>query len=406
MEKGKEFHSRNQARSSRFDYIPQADRYLFTEDEPKYKFNIIGSGIIGEEHIKLTHLEGRAVVYGIYDPNPGSIAMGKRAFAELEPDKELVIYESLEEACTDPAADALIICTPNYTHLEVLRVAIRSGKHILLEKTMATTAEDAYEILQLVRDYPAVFQVGLQYRFKSMYQEAIHEALDRQSIGDIKMVNIMEHRIPFLDKVNQWNKFSQYSGGTLVEKCCHYFDLLNLFARSKAVKVYATGSQAVNFSKFEYKGQKSDIIDNALVSIEYANGVRAGFNLCMFAPIFYEEIIVNGDEGRLKAFEHEDQLSLERPRTTLEVMLAESGPSRLGHPAYPAYIEESGHSGATFFEHVYFIDRIEGNATKTASPEEGFWAVVVGAAAQESIKTGQPVFIDEYLKERNIPLEV
>jgi myo-inositol 2-dehydrogenase/D-chiro-inositol 1-dehydrogenase len=97
------------------------------------------------------------------------------------------------------------------------------------------------------------------------------------------MVNITEHRVPFLDKVKQWNKFSKFSGGTLVEKCCHYFDLLNMFSQSRPVSVFATGSQAVNFLEFEYNGEKSDILDNAIVSVVYENGVRASFNLCMFA---------------------------------------------------------------------------------------------------------------------------
>jgi myo-inositol 2-dehydrogenase/D-chiro-inositol 1-dehydrogenase len=86
-----------------------------------------------------------------------------------------------------------------------------------------------------------------------------------------------------LDKVKQWNKFSKFSGGTLVEKCCHYFDLLNMFSQSRPVSVFATGSQAVNFLEFEYNGEKSDILDNAIVSVVYENGVRASFNLCMFA---------------------------------------------------------------------------------------------------------------------------
>jgi GH24 family phage-related lysozyme (muramidase) len=51
---------------------------------------------------------------------------------------------------------------------------------------------------------------------------------------------------------------------------------------------------------------------------------------------------------------------------------------------------------------MYFIDQIEGKKTNTASAEEGFWSIVVGAAAQESIKTGKTIIIDELLKEKGI----
>jgi predicted dehydrogenase len=386
-------------------YIPPGDRHLFVSEQPKYRFNVIGTGDNGAEHIRVTPMEGRGTIYGVYDPNPGSIALAKASFEKSAPGQELVVYDSLESACFDPMADGLIISTPNYTHLEVLRVAAKSGKHILLEKPMATTIVDAYEILKISSDYPAVFQIGLQYRYKAIYVEAIHEALDRKTLGNIKMISIMEHRFPFLDKVNQWNKFSKYSGGTLVEKCCHYFDLLNLFAQARPVKVFGTGSMAVNFTDFEHDGEKSDILDNAFVTVDYANGIKANFNLCMFAPVHYEEIILVGDQGRLKAYDDGHPLLTEKYNDYLEVNLGVDKPSRISSPSYIPLIRESGHSGATFYEHMHLIDNIEGKSTNTATVEEGFWSVVVGAAAEESVKTGQPVMIDEILERNCISIE-
>jgi myo-inositol 2-dehydrogenase/D-chiro-inositol 1-dehydrogenase len=389
-------------KNPRFGYIPQDDRYYFASEPPKYKFNVIGTGANGCEHIRVTWMEGRGSIHGVFDPNPGSVALAKATFEKFSPGQELVVYDSLDAACNDPAVDGLIIATPNYTHLDVLRVAAKSGKHIFLEKPMATTVRDAYEILKISQDYPAVLQIGLQYRYKAMYVEAIHEAQERKSLGDIKMISILEHRFPFLDKVNQWNKFSKYSGGTLVEKCCHYFDLLNLFAQARPKKVFGTGSMAVAFTEFEYDGQKSDILDNAFVSVEYANGVQASFNLCMFAPVYYEEIILVGDQGRLKAYDEMPLYPSERPKNYLEVSLGVDKPSRFSTPCYPTMISESGHSGATFYEHVNLIDNIDGKETNTATVEEGFWSVVVGAAAEESVKTGQPVLVDDFLKQNGI----
>src|SRR5690606_21117629 len=167
--------------------------------QAKYKINLIGCGIIGQEHLNLTYLEGRAIVHGVYDPNPRSIAVAQTIQAKWlqEP---LEVYESLEDACNDPEVDALIICTPNYTHLDVVKVAMQSGKHILLEKPIATTVPDALEITQIAESYSAVFQVGLQYRYKSISVEAIHEVFERKTLGDIKLISMQEHRIPFLDK--------------------------------------------------------------------------------------------------------------------------------------------------------------------------------------------------------------
>ncbi len=400
---GKELRTKALANSPQFNYLPDEDRYLVAREQAKYKINLIGCGIIGQEHLNLTYLEGRAIVHGVYDPNPRSIAVAETIQAKWlqEP---LEVYESLEDACNDPEVDALIICTPNYTHLDVVKVAMQSGKHILLEKPIATTVPDALEITQIAESYSAVFQVGLQYRYKSISVEAIHEVFERKTLGDIKLISMQEHRIPFLDKVNQWNKFAKFSGDTLVEKCCHYFDLLNLFAQAKPVRVFASGSMAVNFTEFEYKGEKSDILDNAFVVIDYENGVRANFSLCMFAPLFYEELVICGDEGRLRAWEQKDYLPGGDLQSNLEILCGEDKPSRRIQPGYPTWIEESGHNGATFYEHVYFIDNIEGKPTTTASAREGLWSVIVASAAQESIKCGQAIEIDEYLAKLGIRL--
>jgi myo-inositol 2-dehydrogenase/D-chiro-inositol 1-dehydrogenase len=183
MTKGKELQSKAFSLNPRFGYLPAEDRYLFAIEPPRYKFNVIGTGVNGCEHICVTLLEGRATIHGVYDINPGSVALAQASFERFRPGESLKVYENLEAACNDPEADALIIATPNYTHLEILKVAVKSGKNIFLEKPMATTVKDAYEIMQIAQRYPALLQIGLQYRYKSMYVESIYEALKRQSPG-------------------------------------------------------------------------------------------------------------------------------------------------------------------------------------------------------------------------------
>jgi predicted dehydrogenase len=405
MEKqGKEFRNSYFARLPGLKYLPPEDKYIFALPSPKYKFNIIGTGMMGIEHLRVTYLEGRATIYGIYDPNPQSVAAAQEALSQIDSNSKLKVYNDLESACTDPEVDGLIISTPNFSHISVIREAVKSKKHILLEKPMATTIPDAHEIYSIAKNYPAIFQIGLQYRYKAMYVDAIQEALNHRKLGDIKMIHILEHRYPFLDKVKQWNKFNQYSGGTLVEKCCHYFDLMNLFAQSRPTKIYATGSMAVNFRTFEYNGRKSDILDNAVVSVDYENGVRAGFTLCMFSPQFYEELMLCGDEGHLRTYESIDFLPGPKQKTYLEIKVGEKSTSRISQPCYPTYIEQSGHGGATFFEHKYFIDEIEGSKRSVATAEEGFWSIVVGYAAQKSIELGGPIKINELLQEYSLNL--
>ena len=381
------------------DYLPEQDLYIYKKERAKFKLNVIGAGVIAQEHIRVTMLEGRAEIHGIYDTNKHSLNHTEKMFKTLFPNHKLAVYDSLEAACGDPNADGLIICTPNYTHIEIARTAVKSGKHIMMEKPMVTTIRDAIELKELVSDYKATFQVGLQYRYKAIYTEAREEVLTKKSLGDVHTITIIEHRLPFLDKVNQWNKFSEYSGGTLVEKCCHYFDLFNLFANSRPEYVYAVGGRAVNFLDFQYEGKKSDILDHAIVTVVYENGVKCNFNLCMFSPMFYEEITICGSEGRLKAYENEDFLPDSRPQTHLELSTGDHRPSRISTPCYPKIIQSSGHMGGTYFEHKYFVDNMDGRKTNTATVEEGFWSVVVGFAAEQSVQTGKAVFIRDILRQ-------
>ena len=308
----------------------------------------------------------------------------------------------MKSACEDPAADALIVCTPNDTHYDVLQVAMASGKPILLEKPMATTVTDAARIVEQARTYEAPLHVGLQYRFKAIYSEAQHEILARRAIGRVHSINLFEHRPPFLDKVQQWNKFAARSGGTLVEKCCHYFDLMNRYAASRPARVYASGAQSVNFLDLEYQGQRADVQDNATVVIDYANGVRGTFELNMFSPDFHEQLVVCGDRGRLLADERFETFHSRATTSTLRVEHGERAPSRRIDLAHAHDVEQSGHHGGTYFEHAAFLDRIEGRESAAATPEEGFWSIVVGAAAQASVESGQPIDIAAWLSEQNL----
>ncbi|MHA1453122.1 MAG: Gfo/Idh/MocA family protein, partial [Promethearchaeota archaeon] len=371
-----EFKSRILSKDMRWKYLEDKDRYLSESPAPKYKFNIIGAGMMGIEHISVCHFEGRSEIHGIYDPSKRVVKVNK-LLAARDTGKRLKVYETLEEACSDPEVDGLIISSPNYTHIDVARVIAKVGKekHVYMEKPMATTVEDAWEMTQIAKTHEIegkVFQIGLQYRYKAIYQEAIHEVFERQSIGNIKTVNITKHRIPFLDKVNQWNKFNEFSGGTIVEKCCHYLDMINLFADgSKPKKVYATGSQAVNYKKLKYgeKGKKSDILDNAMAIIEYENGIQANFNLNMFAPQVYEELTVCGDRGRVRAYSNDDFLNNSIPKSMIEVYRGENHASRISHLNFPDFVEKAGHGGASFYMFIKFIDKIEGKSTLDGVPK-------------------------------------
>ena len=382
-------------------HITDADQYLYKSPKSTHALAVIGTGTIGQEHMYVATLLGRARVHGIYDSQPQSMDSAEKNFKDYS-EQPLIRYADLASACSDPEVDALLICTPNHTHADVLKVAMRSGKPIFLEKPMATTLADADAIVKANDAYPSFIQVGLQYRFKAQYLEAFYEVQQRQSVGVVKTISMSEYRPPFLDKVGQWNKFNQNSGGTLVEKCCHYFDLINLLANAMPLRVYASGGQAVNFLDFQKDGIPADIDDHAFVIIDYANGVRANFTLNMFCHDFTEELVVTGDSGRLVTNElfnvHQQQPS----RATIALEKGEWGASKETDVTYAREIEKSGHHGATYYEHVAFVDQLDGKKGEAATTVQGLWSMIVASAAQHSIATQQAVDIRAFMLENNL----
>ena len=376
-------------------YLRDEDRFLTAGEEAELRYGVIGCGIMGQEHIHNTLLLGRARIAGVFDPAPESVNHAMRVFERRADIEKPRVYESIVEACADPTTDALIIATPNYTHLDVLKSVLDSGKAIFLEKPIATTVADAYEVCRLASEHDKVVRFGLQYRYKAIYAEAIDEVFRRGSVGRVQNITMAEHRFPFLDKVGQWNKFNAKTGGTLVEKCCHYFDLMNLFSGGKPQRVFALGSQAVNFKNFTHDNQRADGLDHAQVSIEYDTGVIGGFSLCMFAPGTREELTICGDVGRLHVSEQE--MAGEGNVNHVEIWSGENGTSRVSSPTYPSYVANAGHHGSTFFEHVDFADDLVAGETTGPGPSAGFWSVVAGAAAQASIERGAAVDVDEIL---------
>ena len=367
----------------------------------KPRLLIVGVGMMGREHLRVTQQLGWAEVQGIVDPFNGSIEWAQSDWALLS-SQPLQVYADLREACLDSAVDAIVICSPNHTHYDVLQIVCESGKPILLEKPMATTLGDAMEVVRLAREYPSVIQLGMQYRFKVQYVEALFEIRAKASLGLVKTVAMSEYRPPFLDKVNQWNKFNRHSGGTLVEKCCHYFDLMNVIAASRPKKIYASGGRGVNFLDFEWQGVPSDIDDHAMVIIDYDNGIRASFTLNMFCQELYEELVVVGEYGRLVASE---QASFQ-PDTPSQARLQVEVP---GHPAYrpqsvgfPPWIEDTGHYGATFFEHIAFHRQLAGERVDAATPQQALWSLIVASAAQHSMATGQAVDVATFCMEEGV----
>jgi predicted dehydrogenase len=236
----------------------------------------------------------------------------------------------------------------------------------------------------------------MEYRYMPPVKQLIKE-VHNNVIGKIKMLSIREHRFPFLHKVNDWNRFAINTGGTLVEKCCHFFDLMRLVTQSEPTKVYASGNQDVNHLNEKYNGKTPDILDNAFVIVDFKNGVRGLLDLCMFAENseYQEEIVAVGDIGKIETFVP----SSASGRNTSEVKIGLRNDDKIisNEVEVDNKILAAGHHhGSTYFEHLAFIRAIQQNTKPEVSLRDGLISVAVGEAAEKSIRENRVVLMEEF----------
>jgi len=357
----------------------------------KIKYAIIGAGCMGQEHILNIEIIDEAEVVALCDTSPESI---KQCLDLLK--NEVSVFTNCEDLVEANLADAYIIATPNYTHIEVLKSVLKSNAHLLIEKPLCTTVEDCKEFAVLTENYSGVIWTAMEYRYMPPVKKMIEE-IHNKTIGDLHMLSIREHRFPFLHKVDDWNRFAINTGGTLVEKCCHFFDLMRLIAQSEPLKVYASGSQDVNHLDEEYDGKVPDMLDNAFVIVDFENGVRALLDLCMFAENseYQEELCAVGSIGKIETAvpSNDSGISI----SDVRIGLRESEKAKKETIAVDEQILAVGHHhGSTFYEHQSFIKAIQSNSLPEVSLNDGLVAVAIGEAAELSIKEGRVVEMNEF----------
>ncbi|WP_312406268.1 Gfo/Idh/MocA family protein [Rhizobium sp.] len=356
------------------------------------RYGVIGCGMMGQEHLRNLALLPDAQVVAIFEPD----AVMRQRSAEVAPNARMV--GSVAELLAIEVIDCVLIASPNHFHLDQLEeIAAIRPLPMLVEKPLFTNAVDLARIETLREKYPAPIWVAMEYRYMPPVARLIAEA--EAATGGIRMLTIREHRFPFLKKVGDWNRFNNRTGGTMVEKCCHFFDLMRLILKSDPVRIMASGGQAVNHADERYDGLQPDIWDHGYAIVDFASGARAMLELCMFAEgsRYQEEISAVGPLGKIECkvpgpgrFWPEHLGS--RPVAKVIVSPREpQGPRAIDIPVDPALLDAGDHNGSTFYQHQRFLRAVQGDGPVEVTVEDGKWAVLMGLAAQQSSETGQVV---------------
>ena len=364
----------------------------------KIRYGIIGCGSMGREHIENIEAMPSAEVSALADPYGQSLELAQALLKQPVP-----TFANYQDLLFSGLCDAVVVATPNFTHVEVLKDALKTELHILAEKPLCTRVVDANALVEQAKGRRAITWVAQEYRYMPPVAEMIRMA-HSGAVGRIHQVSIREHREPFYPKVGDWNRFSDNTGGTLVEKCCHYFNLMDFILGENPTRVFASGEQRVNHLNEQYNGRTPDILDSAYVIVEYPSGARAMLDLCMFAEnsIDNEHIVVVGNEGKLESL---------LPSLTLRYGRREDWGTRKswGEPSgsgrgvsvrrvWDTQIKYAGqHFGASYIEHLKFARAVREGLPPEVSLEDGLRSIATGIAAHQSIATGLPVAMADVL---------
>ena len=232
---------------------------------------------------------------GLCDNRPDRLAYAKTMY-EKEFGYSIPAYGDYHEMFAKGGLDAVYVCGPNHLHRDMSVAAFQSGLHVLCEKPMEVTLTKCDEIMAAARKSGKVLAMGMQMHYRVRYHK-VTELIDQGIIGQPAMLWCTEYRSPYIE-MKDWVWDKSKSGGAIVEKNCHHYDIMDLWVKgSEPTTVYASG----NIMKHKNRsGMVSQIVDNAWIVNDYACGARGMVGICFLAATqHYREFGVQGTEGRI-----------------------------------------------------------------------------------------------------------
>lgn len=156
-----------------------------TSSKTELRFGVVGVGYFGKHYVRLLRDFQGASLYAVTERSTPST---------LDIATDVGRYSSARELFDDPSIDCVIIATPSVTHAQFAEEALRKGKHVLVEKPMATTFADAEHLARIAETSGRVYMIGHQYCYND-HIEALRKALEKDMCGTIRSINA-EHIYP------------------------------------------------------------------------------------------------------------------------------------------------------------------------------------------------------------------
>ncbi|MFF9773314.1 Gfo/Idh/MocA family protein [Streptomyces sp. NPDC013978] len=313
----------------------------------------------------------RVELVGLCDLNTHRMAVHNSWIAADHPGRAPVpAYgaDEFEEMLRRERVDLVVVCTVDRTHDHYIVRALEAGCDVVTEKPMTTDAERAHRILEARRRTGREVRVSFNYRYNPVHS-AVRELLASGEIGEIGSVHFewlldLRHGA---DYFRRWHRDKANSGGLLVHKSTHHFDLVNWWLGTRPETVYAQGglffygdeagrrrglardytrahgSPAAESDPFALRLRDSPVLtalyldaeredgyhrdrnvfgpgvsieDDMAVLVRYASGATLTYHLTAYSPWEGYRIAFNGSEGRVELLVEESTWTRPQVRVT------------------------------------------------------------------------------------------
>lgn len=252
------------------------------------KFAVIGQGHIGKRHAEMIRRNEHSSLVAVCDV----LNQEKLGLNHIEEK----FYNTIEELLENhPEIDVVNICTPNGLHAEMALKALEAGKHVVIEKPIALTKNDAEKVvfksLQMSKHVFSVMQN--RYSPPSVW---LKDIVDNKVLGDIYMVKLdcYWNRDDRYYKPGNWHGDAQLDGGTLFTQFSHFIDIMYwLFGDITNI----TG----NFKDFNHQNLTA-FEDSGVVTFDFINGGMGclNYSTAVWDTNLESSITIIGEKGTIK----------------------------------------------------------------------------------------------------------
>jgi predicted dehydrogenase len=249
----------------------------------KLRIGMIGTGGIAQWHVRqIKELDEDAVIIALADP----VEANRQNVVTKYELNNVAHYDDYKSMLADANVDAVVICSPHTLHYQQVMEALDHGCHVLVEKPMTCSSEEAAQVIEKAEQSGKVLQISYQRHFQPEFLY-IRNAIAQGEIGKLTSVTASLYQEWKQGTTGSWRQKPELSGGgMLMDSGSHIVDVL----------LWTTGQTPVEV-QCQLHQQGTPVEIDSFTNIRFAEGAVAGLNIVGFAPCWHETYVFCGTEG-------------------------------------------------------------------------------------------------------------